>query len=142
MCVHVCMHTCVHVSVCIRVCEGEKCVNAGRNASDQTCYGFVCTTSPQVLLEACPSLLTQPDSAGHLPLHVASISPSPLPLAFLTSLSRVEIGCVDSYQRTPLHYAAAANRLESAQVPHQPDDCSTRYHTNMVTALLGTTPTW
>ena len=75
----------------------------------------------QVLIECCPYLLTQKDANGRLPLHMASISPYPLPLSLLINnrppkCAPLEVNCVDADMRTPLHYASAANNLENVQV--------------------------
>ena len=71
--------------------------------------------SLQVLLEVVPSLLNLPDATGKLPLHMASISTSPLSLSLLVSKA-AGLDCVDPFHRTPLHYAAAANQPDNVQV--------------------------
>ena len=75
----------------------------------------------QVLLDMCPQLLTQRDSNNRLPLHLASIATSPVPLSLLLShrhpkSTPLEVNCVDSLLRTPLHYSAAGNHLQNTQV--------------------------
>ena len=76
----------------------------------------------QVLLEVCQQLLTQTDSNGRLPLHLASIANSPVPLSLLLSHRPLksghptEVNCLDPLLRTPLHYSAAANQFTNTQV--------------------------
>lgn len=72
-------------------------------------------------MEFSPQLLTQADANSRLPLHMASIATSPVPLTLLLTTKShkslaIDIDCVDSFQRTSLHYAAAANKLENVQV--------------------------
>ena len=94
------------------------------SAMNQSCIrGSLCGWS-QVLVEMCPRLLTQRDSNNRLPLHLASIAVSPVPLSLLLAhrpprSGPPEVNCVDSLLRTPLHYSAAANHLRNAQVRHQ-----------------------
>ena len=82
-----------------------------------------CRSLVQVLVDMCPQLLTERDGNHRLPLHLASIAASPVPLSLLLThrppkSGPPEVNCVDSLLRTPLHYSAAGNHLQNTQVTH------------------------